>query len=98
MPGCTNTHGSVLRSSCIHTQEKGWQSGVRSCIMPRLPTHLVQELNVGIVASKMEVPRTQYWTLWLYTSQISYNKVNEDMRQKASTSEPPLSRRFLSTN
>ena len=25
------------------------QSGVRSCIMPGLPTHLVQELNVGTV-------------------------------------------------
>ena len=23
----------------------GWQSGTRSCIMPGLPTHLVQEIN-----------------------------------------------------
>ena len=28
-----------------------WQSGVRSCIMPRLPTHLVQILTVGTVAA-----------------------------------------------
>ena len=34
---------------CIHAQETGWQSGARSCIMPGLPTHLVQELNVGTV-------------------------------------------------
>ena len=27
----------------------GWQSGVRLCIMPGLPTHLVQELNGGTV-------------------------------------------------
>ena len=26
-----------------------WRSGVRSCIVPGLPTHLVQELNVGTV-------------------------------------------------
>ena len=26
-----------------------WQSGMRSCIMPGLPTHLVQELDVGTV-------------------------------------------------
>ena len=24
-----------------------WQSGVRSCIMPEVPTHLVQESNAG---------------------------------------------------
>ena len=35
---------------CIHDQETSWQSGVRSCIMPGLPTHLVQELHVFIVA------------------------------------------------
>ena len=43
---------SVVRSvNCdrIHNQATGWQSGVRSCIMPGLPTHLVQELNVGTV-------------------------------------------------
>ena len=31
----------------IHTQENGLQSGVRSCIMPGLAAHYVQELNVG---------------------------------------------------
>ena len=34
----------------FHAQKTGWRSGERSCIMPGLPTHLVQELNVGIVA------------------------------------------------
>ena len=33
----------------------GWQSGVRSCIMPRLPAHLVQELNVVSVPSRSQV-------------------------------------------
>ena len=33
----------------IHAQTTGWQSGMRSCILPDLPTHLVQELNVGTV-------------------------------------------------
>ena len=33
----------------IRGQETGWQSGVRSCIMPGLPTRKVQELNVGTV-------------------------------------------------
>ena len=30
-------------------QEYGWQPGLRSCIMPGLPMHLVQELNVSTV-------------------------------------------------
>ena len=38
---------------CIHTQETGWKSGVRSCIMPGLPANLVQELNVGTVNWKL---------------------------------------------
>ena len=33
----------------IHIQETGWQSGMRSCIMPGLSTHLVQELNADTV-------------------------------------------------
>ena len=33
----------------IHAQETGWQSGMQSCSMPELPTHFVQELNVGTV-------------------------------------------------
>ena len=47
---CKSRLHSVVRSSCIHTQKTGWQSGVQSYIMPRLPEHLVQELNVGTVA------------------------------------------------
>ena len=33
----------------VHSQETGWQLRVQSCFMPGLPTHLVQELNVGTV-------------------------------------------------
>ena len=33
------------------TRKLGLQSGVRLCIMPGLPKHLVQELNVGTVAA-----------------------------------------------
>ena len=33
----------------MYAQETGRQSGVRLCIMARLPTDLVQELNVGTV-------------------------------------------------
>ena len=33
----------------IHAKENAWQSGERSCIMPGLPNHLVQELNASIV-------------------------------------------------
>ena len=32
--------------SSFHAQDMGWQSGLRSCIMP---ARLVQELNVGTV-------------------------------------------------
>ena len=44
---------SVLRSGTyhIHAQENGWQSGVRSCIMRGVSTHLLQEINAGTVFS-----------------------------------------------
>ena len=35
--------GTYIR---IHAHEDEWQSGVRSCVMPNLSTHLVQELHV----------------------------------------------------
>ena len=40
---------------CTHAQDTRWQSGMHLCIMPGLPTILVQELNVGTV-SIPEVP------------------------------------------
>ena len=40
---------STLNLEVIHVHETGCQSGVRSCSMPGLPRHLVQELNVGTV-------------------------------------------------
>ena len=48
---------SVARSSMHPCPEKKWlQSGVRSCIMPELPMHLVQVLNAGTVG-KSSVPQ-----------------------------------------
>ena len=38
---------------CIHVHETRCQSVVRSCSMPGLPRHLVQELNVGTVGASM---------------------------------------------
>ena len=43
---------SFVRSSIHPCPDTGWQSGVRSCIMLELSTHLVQELNVGTVNKK----------------------------------------------
>ena len=31
----------------IHAKETGWKLGMWLCIMPRLPKHLLQELNAG---------------------------------------------------
>ena len=42
-------HVQLLGHLRFHAQKTGWRSGVRSCIMSGLPTHLVQELNVGTV-------------------------------------------------
>ena len=39
---------------CIHAQDTGWQSGVRSCITPGLLRHLVQELNVSTVVKERD--------------------------------------------
>ena len=46
---CESKLRSVVGHTCIHAKENVWQSGVRSCIMPRLPAYVVQELNVDIV-------------------------------------------------
>ena len=52
MPGCTNKRLVVRLGICgrIHAQDTGCQSGVRSCSMPGLSAHLVQELNASTVA------------------------------------------------
>ena len=44
------------------SKETGWQSGERSFIIPGLPTHVVQELNVG----------TALWIFQLYSRQLLY--------------------------
>ena len=48
---CKSKLRSVVRSLCIDAQEfeTGRLSGVWSCIMPVLPMHLMQELNVSPV-------------------------------------------------
>ena len=48
--GQPKLHLGVRIGTCgpIHAQD-GWRSGVRSCIMPGLPTHIVHELNAGTV-------------------------------------------------
>ena len=48
---CESKIRSVVRSETfgrIQAQVTSWQSGVRSCNMPGMPAHLVQELNISI--------------------------------------------------
>ena len=52
---CESKLRSVVRSSMHPYPGKGWQSGVRSCIMPGLPANLVQELNVGTVVMSWSI-------------------------------------------
>ena len=42
--GKSISHVQLNGHPCIHAQETGWQSVVRSYIMPRLPSHLAQEM------------------------------------------------------
>ena len=74
MPGCTNTMDTRPSTSmayiacesklscegiqCIRAQETGWQSGVRSCIMPGIQRYLVQELSIG--TEDISVPGGQH--------------------------------------
>ena len=72
---------SVVRLSMHPAEETGWQSGVQSCIMPGLPTHLVQELNIDTVVARIATLGNVYqqsfsgtdsegnslkWTLFLF--------------------------------
>ena len=43
---CESNLRSTVRSNA---RKIVWQSGLRSCILPGLPTYLGQELNVGTV-------------------------------------------------
>ena len=67
---CKSKLRSVVRSGhpCIHAQETGCQLGVQSCIMPGLPMHFVQELNVGTVEFYGHISNSLYST---HFSQIS---------------------------
>ena len=38
-----------MACACFHTEETGRQSGVQSCTMPGLPSHLVREFNTCTV-------------------------------------------------
>ena len=49
-------------NTCIHAQQTGWQSGVLWCILPGLPTHLEQELNVGTVQDLLDRSNETNWT------------------------------------
>ena len=56
---CNSKLASVVRLSMhasIPRKETGWRSGVRSCIIPGLPMHLVQEVYVGTVLSRHTNP------------------------------------------
>ena len=44
---------SVVRSGTYSVHETGWKSAARSCILPGLPAHLVQELNAGTVLTNI---------------------------------------------
>ena len=50
---CNHSDVQLWGHSCIHAQKTGWQSGVRSCMVPALPEHLMQELHVGTVCEKV---------------------------------------------
>ena len=60
---------SVVRLSIypyIHAQETEWQSGMRSSIMPGLPTPLVQKLNVDTLCQLLWMCLTGDFTI-VYT-------------------------------
>ena len=46
---CKSKVRLVIRSFLHPYPKSGWHSGMRSCIMPGLPTDSVQELNIGTV-------------------------------------------------
>ena len=66
---CKSKLRSVVRSGICaghnHTQITERQSRVRSCSMPKLPTHLMQELNAGTVLRylhmRLHVHRTRIY-------------------------------------
>ena len=43
---------ATLSCEVIHVPGNGWHLGIRSCIMPGRPTHLVSELYVGTVCTE----------------------------------------------
>ena len=65
---------------CIHVQETGWRSGVRSCVFAGLPTHLVQDLQLATVHTSdcvgdlsLELARTKTLvTVCLYKTNVEY--------------------------
>ena len=48
---CSLQIKATFSCEVTHTQETMWQSVLQSCNMPGLPTHLVQELNVGTIGN-----------------------------------------------
>ena len=64
---CDKKLRSFVRSS-VHpiAQEIGGQSGMWLCIMPGLPMHLKQELNVGTIESRVKIPIVTFSSLFLH--------------------------------
>ena len=48
-------HSVVGQCGVIHAQETQRQLGLKLCIMPGVPMHIVQEVNVGTVVRFEEV-------------------------------------------
>ena len=74
-------HSVVRPGTCgrIHAQETEWLSGVKSCIMPRLSTHLVQELNAGIVDYSAIGEANNTCTIVLYIMVYVYIRYSTDI-------------------
>ena len=53
---------------------------MRSCIMPGLPTHLVQELNVGTVAGKMSRPSLTSMSIMPDIRNIRNNSTSQQLK------------------
>ena len=57
---------------CVRAKETGWPSGVRSCIMPGLSTHSVQELNIGTLG----IPKVDFFLIFLHRYSLSIGPVH----------------------
>ena len=63
---CKSKVRLVIRLFLHPYTKSGWHSGMRSCIMPGLPTDSVQELNVGTVCMCVCIYGCVYMYVCLY--------------------------------